>query len=134
MSPKILNEVQNYKTISKMTIQYLENTKEDMVEEAIKKIRKDNTVEFQLSENDNLKKFTDSILDNDSGHIAWILKDIYKPKQISFSKYNKKTLKNLTPVYCQFYKELQNIAKTIDDKNISKALIGYFNGFIKASC
>ena len=135
MSPKSLNQVLTYKMISESVIDYLEDKKnrEELVEEALKKVKKNTLFKKKLEKDDNLSKFIDSILNEDDGHIAWIQKDLFKPKQISFKKYNRKTLSNLDPIYCMIYEEMYSIASKMDDRNIGQALMGYFNGFIKAS-
>jgi len=122
--------------ISESVIDYLENieNRKELVEKALNKVKENKLFNKQLEKNNNLLKFKDSILNEEDGHIAWIQKDLFKPNQISFKKYNRKTLGNLDPIYCMIYKEMHIIASNMDDKNIGKALMGYFNGFIKASC
>ena len=135
MSPKALNEVLSYKMISESTIDYLKEHKNSLVENALKNVRTNELFKRQLDKDNNLFYFKDSILNDEDGHITWIQKDLYAPEQISFTKYNRKTLKKLNPIYCLFYKELKKVTlEKVKDANISKALIGYFNGFIKGSC
>ena len=133
MSSEALNEVLTYKMISENVIDYLAKNKKKLVEEALKKVKKNISFKKKLEKDNNLLKFIDSILNEEDGHIAWIQKDLFKPKQVPFKKYNRKTLDNLDPIYCMMYKEMYSIASKIDDKDIAKSLKGYFNGFIEAS-
>ena len=135
MSPKSLNEVLSYKMISESVIDYLKDYKSNLVDDALKNVQNNELFNKQLKKDDNLSYFRESILNEEDGHIAWIEKDIYAPKQVSFTKYNRKTLKKLNPIYCLFYKEMKKVALTdIKDENIRKALIGYLDGFIRGTC
>ena len=133
MKEGLLQEaLETIKTIEK-AINYLEKNKIQIVEEAVSYIMKENKSYItKLKQNNNIKKFKESIID---GHIQWIIEDLYNPDEINFNKYNNLSLKNIPQAYCDVYTYLnESINQTNISKDIQEILQDYFNAFSNIYC
>lgn len=125
MPDSLINNIFSEIESIKETINYLKKNKIEIVNLAIKDIKKNNkSYILELEKNDNFEIFKHSIIE---GHIQWIIEDLYHPNSVSFNDFNIYSIKNIPQAYCDIYLSLdKHINNSSLSRNSKEILEDYF--------
>jgi len=128
MGEDVLNYANRESLALKAIRKYIKNNKDEIADEAIQDILKNNNYNVEL--NKKIKKFKKSIT---KGHFSWIIADTKNPSKVDFNNvFKKEMVDSLYEAYCDFYTYLLNSINDIGlSNNMEKDALSDYYIFLK---